>query len=102
MLLNTSAFRQRIRPSFRRKKLRQKSKDVPIASFAVNIAKELLHETSESPAILAATPSNLRRNSFVNLCSSTAVIPHSCDKRPVSLHSNKYEPFPYQPLKSSG
>ena len=101
-LLKIFAFSKPVRPSFRMKSYKskkQKSKDVPVATFAVKLAKELLQETSESPFVLAATPSSIRR-SFHNL-NTEEVVPHSCDQ--TSPHSNKYEPsYPYQPLIESG
>ena len=78
------------RPTFRKKSYKQKPKDIPMAALAVNLAREMLHETSESPLVLKATPSSLQKS---------AIIPHCCDKTAVSSNSSKYQPYPYQQLK---
>ena len=74
-------------PTYRRNT--QKPQSNPLAAFAVNLASELLNETSESPLVLKGTPSSLGKAS---------VIPHCCDQTAVSSH-NKKEPFPYNLLK---
>ena len=75
-------------PAYRRNT--QKPQCIPLAAFAVNVASELLNETSESPLVLKGTPSSLRKAS---------VIPHCNDQTAVFSH-NKKDPFPYKLLKA--
>ena len=87
------------RPSFRKKSYNQKPKDIPIAALAIGVAKELLHETSESPLVLAATPSHLRKAD--SLRRASIKIPHYCcgNSSGTTLNSMKsFEPYPYEPL----
>ena len=72
-----------------------KSMDIPIAAFAVNVAKEMLQETSESPLKLAHTPSALRRASMIPHES----IKHYVADNSVALKGNaNLEAYPYTPL----
>ena len=71
---------------------RQKSRDIPVASLAVKVATEVMHETSESPIVLRHTIKSLRKAAFT---------PHTCDCRSGDLdHTcrNKYKPYPYTNL----
>ena len=78
-------------PTFRKRSYKKRPKEVPIAALAVNLAKEMLHETSESPLVLQATPSSLRKST---------IIPHCCETTAVSSH-RKYETYPYHPLNEN-
>ena len=87
------------RGSFRKQKDSTSSKDVPIAAFAVKVAKELLHETSTSPLVLAATPSSLSKS--LNNLSAPTIKAHLCDDENSSTAPScrkKFESYPYHPL----
>ena len=87
------------RGSFRKQKDSTSSKDVPIAAFAVKVAKELLHETSTSPLVLAATPRSLSKS--LNSLSVPTVKTHACDDENSSTAPSsrkKFESYPYHPL----
>ena len=76
---------------------RQKSRDIPVASLAVKVATEVMHETSHrttnEPIVLRHTIKSLRKAAFT---------PHTCDtcKSGDLDHGcrNKYKPYPYTNL----
>ena len=75
------------------------SKDIPIAALAVTVAKELLHETSESPKVLAATPRSLSRS--LNNLGIPSIVTHLCDddsSSSVPSRRKEFELYPYLPL----
>lgn len=87
------------RGSFRKQKDSTSSKDIPIAAFAVKVAKELLHETSTSPLVLAATPRSLSKS--LNNLSVPTIKTNSCDDENSSTAPSckkKFESYPYHPL----
>ena len=72
---------------------RQKSRDIPVASLAVKVATEVMHETRESPIVLRRTIKSIRKAAFT---------PQTCDCRSGDLDHNcrnKYKPYPYTHLE---
>ena len=89
------------RGSFRKKKHSVKSKEIPIAAFAVSVAKEVLVETSQSPLVLAATPHSLSKS--LNNLSVPSILTNLCDdENGATVPSRRKKvascAYPYHPL----